>query len=114
MKYFLKGFHRVIPAHIMSMISWRYCEIRAMGERTIDISVLRKYTSDNREWNEDNRKWFWEVMEDMEEDDKKLYLKFVNGRSKMPSDMSQVRYKHTICYQGGGDNKLPQAHVCYF
>ena len=50
----------------------------------------------------------------MEEEDKQLYLRFVNGRSKMPTDMSQIRYKHLISHLGGGDNQLPRAHVCYF
>ena len=29
---------------------------------------------------------FWEVMTEMEEEDKRLYLKFVNGRAKLSSN----------------------------
>ena len=111
MKYFLKGFHIILPQDVISMISWRYAEVRAMGERIIDIEVLKKFTHSSNDIKQEVKDWFWEVMTEMDEDDKKLYLKFVNGRSKMPTDMSQISYKHQLCFQHGGDEKMPQAHV---
>lgn len=41
-------------------------------------------------------KWFWEVMTEMDESDKRLYLKFVNGRAKLPSDLSRISRRHKI------------------
>ena len=34
--------------------------------------------------------WFWEVLTEMEEEDKRLYLKFVNGRAKLPSNPADM------------------------
>jgi len=85
-----------------------------MGERLIDISVLKLHTNFHDSLKAEVKQWFWEVLSEMEEEDKRLYLKFVNGRSKLPTNMATVRYKHYVTYQHGGDGVLPQAHVCYF
>ena len=34
-------------------------------------------------------KMYWEVMEEMEEEDKRLYLKFVFGRAKLTSSFGR-------------------------
>lgn len=58
--------------------------------------------------------YFWEVMRELSEEQKMKYLQWVNGRAKLPNNMSDISYKHTITWMGGGDGVLPQAHVCYF
>jgi hypothetical protein len=114
MKYFLTGFHKILPANVISLINWRYAEVRAMGERLIDISVLKLHSKFHEGIKSEVKQWFWEVLTEMEEDDKRLYLKFVNGRSKLPTNIASIRYKHYVTLMHGGDNVLPQAHVCYF
>jgi E3 ubiquitin-protein ligase HUWE1 len=49
----------------------------------------------------------------MSEEDRQLYLRFVNGQAKLPSDLSKLNYKHTLRGRGGGDGALPEAHTCY-
>ena len=49
--------------------------------------------------------WFWEVLNEMEEDDKQKYLKFVNGRAKLPTNPQDGR-QHTI-NPGGDSDELP-------
>lgn len=51
----------------------------------------------------------------MSEDDKQLYLKFVNGRSKLPTDPSTFR-KHKISRgpKNNADGRLPLSHTCFF
>ena len=51
----------------------------------------------------------------MSEEDKSLYLRFVWGRSRLPSELNNLRYKHSICfYEDYGDSRLPEAHTCFF
>jgi len=47
LKHFMEGFHHILPANVISLINWRYAEVRAMGESEIDIAVLKQFTS----WN---------------------------------------------------------------
>lgn len=58
-------------------------------------------------------KWFWEVLTEMEEEDKQKYLKFVNSRSKLPTNPTVGR-KHKITPYTKSDTALPQAHTCFF
>lgn len=53
---------------------------------------------------------FWEVMNEMEEVDKQLYLKFVNGRAKLPSNPADGR-RHEVNNGRGGDKHLPKSHT---
>ena len=57
--------------------------------------------------------WFWEVLTEMDEDDKQKYLKFVNGRAKLPTNPAIGR-RHKISSYGRGNDHLPQAHTCFF
>jgi len=56
---------------------------------------------------------FWKVFGEFSEADKRLYLKFVTGRAKMPLDIASQSYPHTVTKMGGNDSTLPQAHICY-
>merc|ERR1711990_313906 len=85
-----------------------------MGDRVVDVALLKKYTTYNSSVKQQTRDWFWEVFEEMDEADKRLYLKFVNGRAKLPANIANISYKHQITPQGSSDSALPQAHVCYF
>lgn len=50
----------------------------------------------------------------MSEEDKALYLKYVWGRQRLPSDLTNLRYKHTLYFCGGDPGSLPKAHTCFF
>jgi len=42
----MAGVEFIVPQSACRYLSWRNAEIRAMGESTIDIQILRKYTND--------------------------------------------------------------------
>ena len=45
-RQFMAGVEFIVPRSACRYLSWRNAEIRAMGESTIDIQILRKYTND--------------------------------------------------------------------
>lgn len=53
-------------------------------------------------------------MEEMSEEDKQLYCRFVNGQARLPTDMSRLSYKHKLQNLHKGNDPLPEAHTCYF
>jgi len=61
-------------------------------------------------------KWFWEMFEGFTQDERKSYLKYVWGRSKIPTDCSNLRYRHRvdICDGHMEKNGFPIAHTCFF
>ena len=55
------------------------------------------------------------MFESFTQDERKMYLKFVWGRSKIPMDTSNLYYKHRITlYTHWPKNALPKSHTCFF
>jgi E3 ubiquitin-protein ligase HERC2 len=110
------GMHIIVPGNIFSMLSWEEIEIRAVGEKTVDPEKLKKITEyESCSDSSPIVKMFWEVFEEFSEEDKQLYLKFVWGRQRLPCDLTNLRYKHTIYYNDyESGESLPKAHTCFF
>jgi len=55
------------------------------------------------------------MFETLTQDERRKYLKFVWGRSKLPADTSDLNDKHSIqvCSDRAVD-ALPEAHTCFF
>ena len=50
----------------------------------------------------------------MDHEDRELYLTFVNGRSKLPTDLSKQERIHTLQTSGmSSDQHLPKSHTCF-
>jgi hypothetical protein len=46
MEHFLSGVYFVTDKTACQFLSWRNAEVRAMGESSIDMGILKKYTHD--------------------------------------------------------------------
>lgn len=115
MDWLREGVAHVIDPQVLSFLAWDDVELRACGPKDIDIDALKKITTSNV--GDDHRvlKWFWEIFEEWTQEQRRKYLKFVWGRSKIPSDTSGLRYKHQVeVYSHLGADSLPQAHTCFF
>jgi len=109
-----EGVYIIIPKTILNILEWEEIEIRAAGEKTVNIDTLKSITryygpSEGNEFVDR----FWRVLSEMSEEEKQLYLKFVWGRQRMPSDCKNLQYQHTICLESHEDG-MPQAHTCFF
>lgn len=101
--------------NILSFLDWEEIEKRASGGE-IETSLL-KSISEYRDCSADSQigKWFWKMFEAFTQEERKLYLKFVWGRSKMPQDCSNLAYQHRITvYTYWNENALPKSHTCFF
>ena len=58
---------------------------------------------------------FWTMFEKFTQEERSKYLKFVWGRSKLPSNLEDLTYKHEVhVYDHLGAEALPEAHTCFF
>ena len=120
MNQFKRGIYHTLSKQCLEVCSWTFVETRACGKQTIDLDNLRKHTSFSSglknkkvDGNKNYEEAFWEVLNEYSEADKKLYLRFVTGRAKLPLDLKAQEYQHTITSMGGNDSTLPQAHTCF-
>lgn len=112
-----EGIEFICPNNVLNALSWRYAQERCVGKLTTDVDYLKQYTRNSGHFSKEDsitRKWFWEIMKEMAEEDRQLYLRFVNGQAKLSTEMKDLRYKHELRSRSGGDKALPEAHTCYF
>ena len=57
-------------------------------------------------------KWFWEILKEMSAEERTMFLRFVWGRSKLPSSGKLKSF--TLSKLNRGDDALPISHTCFF
>ena len=58
--------------------------------------------------------WFWEVLEEMTEEDRVLFMIFVSGRSRLPNHPMDFNQRFQILLLDGPLDGLPTAQTCFF
>jgi ubiquitin-protein ligase E3 A len=111
--HFQKGFHKIGANHIFGIFLYDEIDILVSGTDVSNWNELKEraryidgYTVDSLTVN-----WFWEVFDDLTDDQKRLLLRFTTGSDRTPvSGLSDVR----LTLQRMGDpEKLPVAHTCF-
>lgn len=132
-----QGINTVVPVTALSLFTWQELEKRVCGVANVDVSLLRR----NTEYDEDVSpgdefvQRFWRVLESMEEEDKRAFLRFVWARSRLPVGAAQFHQKFklqslspssnrsgtesasTTSASGNSawmDSQLPKSHTCFF
>lgn len=87
MDWVRRGVTYVIDLSVMAFLTWEEIEIRACGRKDIEIPDLKAIT-EYTYCSEDHKlmKWFWSMFEKFTQEQRRKYLKFAWGRSKLPAD----------------------------
>lgn len=82
---FLAGFHEIIKPNLVSIFTPAELELLVSGLPDIDTEDLRKNT-EYKGFTQHSPaiQWFWQVVKEMNQEDKALLLQFVTGTSKVP------------------------------
>ena len=102
--------------NILSLFNWEQVENRACGEKEIDVARLKTITSfPNCSSDHAIVGRFWRVFEAFSEEEKQQYLKFVWGRTRLPQNLDNLKYKHQVRLMSHMNEKsFPQSHTCFF
>ena len=86
-----------------------------IGDWGLGIGDLKKHTKyDGFNEKDDVIKWFWEWLEECNDHEQSLYLKFVSGRARLPKEKN-FNYEHVIVKNDYNSNDaLPQSATCFF
>jgi hypothetical protein len=118
----LHGVSCIIPERALRLCTWKELQRLTCGESDIDLVVLRRNTAyDSRGVYSDthpNIIRFWTVMESLTPEQKRNFVRFAWGRSKLPRGAwpknykgEQVKFKIVPKLNSTG---LPLAHTCFF
>ena len=117
----LKGLYSIIPEELISIFNHREIELVISGLPNIDVNDWKNNTIyENYNENTPIIKYFWEIIESFDNNEKAEFLQFVTGCSKVPIDgfkslrgMNGInRFKISKNFDINYD-RLPIAHTCF-
>jgi len=110
---FEKGFYCVFNRNLSKVLTPDELELIICGTQLLDFNELKKacqyeeYTKDS-----ETIKYFWEILLDFNEEEKKKFLSFVTGCDRAPID-GLGSLPITISNGGTDIKQLPSAHTCF-
>ena len=110
---FEKGFYRVCDKKLCQILSPDELELIICGTQLLDFNELKnacQYEEFTKE--SETIKYFWEILLDFSEEEKKKFLSFVTGCDRAPID-GLGSLPITISNGGSDLNQLPSAHTCF-
>jgi hypothetical protein len=112
---------QVLPSEYFSLFTESEMESIICGDRNLDVRMLQQYTDyeDEVDPKADYIRYFWEVLNEMSEEEKTDFLRFAWARSRMPASGTGLPTHFKIHnYKLSGDKNpdtfLPRARTCFF
>eukprot|EP00466_Bigelowiella_natans_P011582 jgi/Bigna1/55601/estExt_Genewise1Plus.C_650016 len=112
-----KGLGTIVPIQLLPLFTWQELEMMVCGKREIDIDYLRANTRYRApvKGTDPHVKMLWEVLEDFNHEERRLFLRFVWGQSRLPYNPADFTQKFEILSsRDNNDGVLPVSHTCFF
>lgn len=120
LEHFLKGFHDIIPAELISIFSEQELELLISGLPDINIEDWKANTEyHNYTQNSPQIHWFWRAVRSFDKEEQAKLLQFVTGTSKVPlngfKELEGMNgfSKFNIHRDYGSKDRLPSSHTCF-
>uniref|UniRef100_I2CP01 E3 ubiquitin-protein ligase HERC2 n=1 Tax=Nannochloropsis gaditana (strain CCMP526) TaxID=1093141 RepID=I2CP01_NANGC len=118
---FQEGMAAVVPQELLPLFTEEEVEQLICGVREVDVELLRKCTDyeDGVDPDAPHVKAFWEVLEEMQAEERTDFLRFAWARSRMPASAKDFPMNFRLQGPQGGakekpDDYLPHAQTCFF
>ncbi|XP_053992343.1 uncharacterized protein LOC128883722 [Hylaeus volcanicus] len=116
---FLEGFHELIPPKFLTIFDDKELELLISGISFVDIEDLRANTVyHGYQATSPQIYWFWNLLEEMDQNTLATFLQFVTGTSRVP--LGGFRELMGVCgpqlfsiHRDYDETRLPSAHTCF-
>jgi len=111
-----RGLSTIVPVQLLSLFTWRELENMVCGERDVDVDYLRRNTTYEGVRADDKHiLMLWEVLKSFSDHERRLFLRFVWGQSRLPYDEADFTQKFKIQpARRDVDEAHPVSHTCFF
>jgi hypothetical protein len=119
-KAFRDGLSAVLPLELSSLFTPNELEQLVCGSSKVDIALLRQCTEYEDILPDSATACnFWRILEDMSNEERTLFLRFVWARSRMPASAQDLPMNFKLQGATGKaketpDAYLPHAQTCFF
>ena len=114
---FIDGISSVLPVEVFSILTGEELRDFFCGNPDIDVDMLRKVV-EYEGYQETDKvvEYFWEVLREFTNEDRKRFLQFVWARNRLPMKESDFDAPFKIQRDNGtdGEQALPSASTCFF
>ncbi|KAM8827696.1 putative E3 ubiquitin-protein ligase HERC1 isoform 4-T4 [Spinachia spinachia] len=110
-----EGMSTIIPVPLLSLLTAQQLEQLVCGLPEVSVEMLKKLVR-YRDIAESHELigWFWQSLEEFTNEERVLFLRFVSGRSRLPSNPADITQKFQIIKVDRPINGLPTAQTCFF
>ncbi|XP_072310878.1 probable E3 ubiquitin-protein ligase HERC1 isoform X3 [Eucyclogobius newberryi] len=110
-----EGMSTIIPVPLLSLLTAQQLEQLVCGLPEVSVEMLKKLVR-YRDITESQQLigWFWQSLEEFTNEERVLFLRFVSGRSRLPSNPADISQKFQIIKVDRPVNGLPTAQTCFF
>jgi hypothetical protein len=110
-----RGLATVVPIQLIRLWSWRDLQERVCGVPEVDLENLKRHTTyKNCASGSEHVKFMWEALESFTQKQRRSFLRFVWGRSSLPTVERWERNFTVQLLSGTDDSRLPCSHTCFF
>ncbi|KAH7479170.1 E3 ubiquitin-protein ligase HERC2 [Phytophthora ramorum] len=115
-----RGIATILPAPTLGLFSWHELRTLVCGKASVDIALLRRRTiyGDGCLATDPHIAYFWDILAEFTAEQKSSFLRFVWGRSRLPTHAADFTQDFKISglpkAAGRADMYLPIAHTCFF
>ncbi|KAF2105538.1 hypothetical protein BDV96DRAFT_655553 [Lophiotrema nucula] len=117
---FLKGFHDIVPADLVSIFSEQELELLISGLPEIDVDDWKNNTEyHNYTAASPQIQWLWRAIRSFDKEERAKLLQFVTGTSKVPlngfKELEGMNgfSRFNIHRDYGSKERLPSSHTCF-
>jgi len=117
---FLKGFHDIVPAELVSIFNEQELELLISGLPDIDVDDWKNNTEyHNYQASSPQIQWFWRAVRSFDKEERAKLLQFVTGTSKVPlngfKELEGMNgfSRFNIHRDYGNKDRLPSSHTCF-
>lgn len=110
-----EGLVSIVPSRYLSLLTWKELELEICGSPTIDINLLKKHTIYRACVASDPHILaFWEIITQFSMTERSQFLRFVWGRSRLPSASKFTASFFIDSSPKLSEDHLPNSHTCSF
>ncbi|TDH65060.1 uncharacterized protein CCR75_002142 [Bremia lactucae] len=114
----VRGMATILPVPTLGILSWHELRTLVCGKASVDVALLQRRTiyGDGCHATDPHIGYFWDVLTNFTEEQKSSFLRFVWGRSRLPTHAADFTQDFKIAglpkAAGRADMYLPLAHTC--
>lgn len=110
-----RGLATVVPIQLIRLWSWKDLQERVCGAPEVDMDNLKRHTTyKNCTSASVHVGYMWEALESFTKQQRRSFLRFVWGRSSLPTVEKWERNFTVQLLSGTDDSRLPCSHTCFF